>query len=171
MVLVLSYILRKSGLCEYREIVACIERLLDTHEVSSVIAPNNRIKTFSAHYSEHMQDTLYITTKEASGYGILSNFSQFVCRMLKDQYPPRMFRIDLQFQLFENKSGDQAVIQQLTDGNLHVLIVWEYKPKVPSSLSDTTAWHLSETLLQAYYLRKSNSHPVLHCLTDFIIFS
>lgn len=44
--------------------------------------------------------------------------------------------------------------------------MWEYKPQVPSELVDVTAGHLSETFLQAYYLRDSSPYPILHCLTN-----
>lgn len=47
-----------------------------------------------------------------------------------------------------------------------LLVLWEYKTQVPTYLEDIPAWHLHETLLQAYYLRTKHSYPIWHCLTD-----
>ena len=47
-----------------------------------------------------------------------------------------------------------------------MLVVWEYKPRVSSDLQDQTSWHLSETILQAFYLKKKHPYCILHCLTD-----
>ena len=47
-----------------------------------------------------------------------------------------------------------------------MLVLWEYKPRVPCDLDYVIPWYLSETLLQAYYMRMKHSYPVLHCLTD-----
>ena len=48
----------------------------------------------------------------------------------------------------------------------HVVFVIKYKPRVSSNLSDQTPFHISETLIQAYYLRNKFRHNILHCLTD-----
>ena len=126
-----------------------------------------KIDFFTALYSTHRRNTLHVSSKEASGYTMLGNFSNFVCEMLQDKYPTAVFHIDPQFYVSERKtySSDQAVLQ-IVMGNGRVLVIWEYKPRVPSLLGDVQGWHLSETLLQAYYLRKKHSYPILHCLTD-----
>jgi hypothetical protein len=54
----------------------------------------------------------------------------------------------------------------MAHGRQRVQVVWEYKPKVSSKLEDVTGWHISETILQAFYLHKKHTYPVLHCLTD-----
>lgn len=46
------------------------------------------------------------------------------------------------------------------------IVVYEYKPRVPSNLSDVNPMYFSELLLQAYYLKQYYSNPVVHCLTD-----
>lgn len=62
-------------------------------------------------------------------------------------------------------SSDQAVIYVTLAGE-QVLLVIEYKPRIPPELSDIEPWHLSETLIQAFYMRSTHRYCVLHCLTD-----
>lgn len=60
---------------------------------------------------------------------------------------------------------DEAVTAQtrVSKGAVRsVVLAVEYKPK------DLTAFHLSEVLLQAFYLREQFAHDTLHCLTDKI---
>lgn len=137
-------------------------------EPSDIQAAN--IASFTTSFLRHLSTTLHVKSKEASGYGMLSNFSEFVCRMMKDKYPSNTFYIDPQFKVCEGRkyTTDEAMLQFLVEygHNYRLLIEWEYKPKVPSDLDDVTGWHLSETLLQAYYTRAGHSYPVLHCLTD-----
>ena len=50
---------------------------------------------------------------------------------------------------------------------------YEYKPRVPSDPKDVEPWHLSEVVLQAYYLKQQplqQNCMLLHCLTDLTDF-
>ena len=79
-----------------------------------------------------MRDTLYVSTKEASGYTMLGNFSQFVCQLFKDKHSSVNFCIDPQFHVSEGKkyTSDKALLQLLmsNEDNYRVLVLWEYKP-------------------------------------------
>lgn len=119
---------------------------------------------FTKIYSSHLEKTLYVNSKEASGYGMLSNFSVLVCDVLQEKFPTHQFRIEPQFYVAKGKtySTDMAVVLLKVDG-VEVLLAWEYKPKVAADISDQTGWHLSETILQGFYLQGKH---ILHCLTD-----
>lgn len=131
------------------------------------------VDSFAKTFKRHLDATLYIRSKEASGYAILGIFSEFVREMMHKKYPSLSFKIEPEFRVCEGKqyASDQCLMQLLTvTEDNKVLVLWEYKPRVPASLDDITGWHLSETLLQAYYMRKKHSYPVLHCLTDLTDF-
>ena len=51
-------------------------------------------------------------------------------------------------------------------GDKKVLLAVEYKPKISCELEDQAPLHLSETLLQTFYLRDRFHHDIVHCLTD-----
>lgn len=158
---------------DYNQIINHI-KTKHRHHVKEQAEPSDiqavQIASFTTSFLEHISLTLYVKSKEASGYGMLSVFSLFVCKMMQDKYPSSNFRIDPQFRVCEgNKfTSDQGLVHliEATRVLLRVLALWEYKPRVPGDLDDITAWHISETLLQAYYMRKKHSYPVLHCLTD-----
>lgn len=115
-----------------------------------------------------MQHTLYVNSKEASGYGMLSHFSLLVCDVMCEKYPTVTFKIDPQFYVCIGKkySSDQFLVMLSING-IKVLVVWEYKSRVATDIADQAGWHIS-TILQAFYLQNehSYSYPVLHCLTD-----
>lgn len=154
---------------DYRSLIVWMEEQRQQYVIGQAVSSDVQqriLDLFAAQYSAHFQRTLHIFSKEASGYTMLGNFSEMVCEMLEDKYDTKVFRIDPQYHVSEGKKyvSDQAVLQ-LVMGNRQVLVVWEYKPKVAANLIDVTGWHLSETLVQAYYLRKKH-YPILHCLTD-----
>ena len=81
--------------------------------------------------------------------------------------------VDHEYKILETKkyACDVAVIAALSKGQeREVLLAVEYKPNVPSGLEDVTPWHLSETLLQAFYLRDNFHYDIVHCLTDYHFF-
>ena len=64
-------------------------------------------------------------------------------------------------------AADEAIgLVVVTPAKMFPILVLEYKPRVPQDLGDLEPLHLSETFIQAYYLRKRFKFPVMHCLTD-----
>lgn len=113
-------------------------------------------------------DTFDFGEKEASGRPIVGLFMNNVVHLLRKKYPGLLFKTDPEFCLLPGKTfaADDCAMALLVFGNFPVMVV-EYKPKVPGNIRDITpTWHLSELFIQAFYLRKYNSHPILHCLTD-----
>ncbi len=45
-------------------------------------------------------------------------------------------------------------------------LVTECKPRVSANLASQEPFHITETLIQAFYLRRKHDFPILHCLTD-----
>lgn len=125
---------------------------------------------FNKAFARHMERTLYIGSKEASGYGMLSNFCVFVSEVLSVMHPNIEFKIDPETYVSQGKTYADYCVIKLCFNGIQVLVVWEYKPRVSTHLSDQTPWHLSETFLQAFYLKKQHKYPVLHCLTDLADF-
>lgn len=131
---------------------------------------------FTKEYAEHLTGTLHVHLKEASGYAMLGNFAILMRAFMMKHHPNFTFWIDLQFSVCSGKQycSDQAIIlaaQKVEeDQRKFSVVVWEYKPRVSGDLMDCQPWHLSETMLQAYYLKKESVRPYLHCLTDLTDF-
>lgn len=153
---------------EYREIITFLESKRSVYEAEPIINTQDGLSDFTALFSKHLQFTMHVRTKEASGYGMLSSFALFVCGSLSEKFPENNFKIDPQFYVCKGKqySSDEALIILTVRGPKTVLVVWEYKPKVSGSLEDVPGWRLCETILQAFYLQKQHTYPILHCLTD-----
>ena len=169
---IIRNIFHLEGIYDYRGILAYLTSKRQDH-VKEQAEPSHiqevEISSFTVSISEHRCMTLGFTSKEASGYAMLSNFSLFVCKLMGVKYPSLNFCIEPQFIVCDGKknSSDQTLVQLLMGStHMRVLVVWEYKPRVACDIYDVPAWHLSETLLQAYYMRRNHCYPVLHCLTD-----
>ena len=119
------------------------------------------VKSFTTLY-EH---TLYIG---ASDRVILGLFMETLREALDKIHPSREFMVDHEFNVLPTKqfATDQAIEAVIGDGNEKVVFALEYKPKVSSDLNDQAPFHISETLLQAFYLTSQFDHDIIHCLTD-----
>ena len=77
------------------------------------------------------------------------------------KYPSLALHVDPQDRVAEGHTftSDLCLLQLLVEASLRlrVLVLRAYKPSVPGALEDVTAWHLAETLLQAYYMRRKHS--------------
>ncbi len=95
-----------------------------------------------------------------------------VVHLLRKKYPGLLFKADPEFCLLPGKTfaADDCAVALLVSGHFPLLVV-EYKPKVPGAICDVTpTWHLSELFIQAFYLRKKNSHACLTDLMDYHFF-
>ena len=46
------------------------------------------------------------------------------------------------------------------------ILITECKPRVSTNLQAQEPFHITETLIQAFYVRRKYDFPILHCLTD-----
>ena len=174
---VLGNLFQVNFLHDYRQVITHLKTKRQQH-VQEQAEPSEsqavELASFTTVFSEYSSRTRLLTSKEASGYGLLYVFSQFVCKLLQEKYPSVTLQVEPHFRVAEGHTftSDMCLLQLLVEASLllRVLVLWDYKPRVPGALEDVTAWHLSETLLQAYYLRRQHSYPVLHWLTDLLDF-
>ena len=95
-----------------------------------------------------------------------------VRRFLSIKYPAYAFDVDDEYKILEGKRyamDDSIEVVEVTGPEPKQgkpVFGLEYKPRVSSDLTDITPFHISETLIQAYYLRKKFQYPILHCLSD-----
>lgn len=170
---VLGNLFKLEFFMELRDIISFFkDKLVEAATTLDVSPTISSLTTdFNKAFARHKERTLYVGSKEASGYGMLSNFCVFVSEVLNVMHPNIKFKIDPEIYVSQGKTyaADQCVIKLCFKG-IQVLVVWEYKPRVSTHLSDQTPWHISETFLQAFYLKKQHKYPVLHCLTDLADF-
>ena len=170
---VLGNLFQVNLLHDYRQVITHLTTKRQQH-VQEQAEPSEsqavELASFTTVFSEYSSRTLFLTSKEASGYGLLYVFSLFVCKLLQEKYPSLSLHVDPHFPVAEGQTFTSMQLLVEASLMLRVLVLWEYKPRVPDALEDVTVWHLSETLLQAYYLRRKHSYPVLHCLTDLLDF-
>lgn len=152
---------------DLRELCECITLLQSPSTSTEENLPQKIIQSFQESYQEERSSTLDICDKEASGRVLLGLFMTFVRKFLSYKHPEKTFKIDHEYRIFPDRkfAADEAVTA-IVDGLRRVIFVLEYKPKVAPGLIDEEAFHISETLIQAYYLRKMFKHPILHCLSD-----
>ena len=173
---VLGNLFQGNRLHDYRQVLTHLTTKRQQH-VQEQAEPSEsqavELASFTTVFSEYSSRTLKLTSNEASGSGLLYVFSLFVCKLLQEA-PLLALQVDPQFCVAEGQTftSNLCLLQLLKEASLRlrVLVLWDYKPRVPGALEDVTAWHFSETLLQAYYLRRKHSYPVLHCLTDLLEF-
>ena len=129
------------------------------------------LKVYTKLFQMRCDKTMNMGTKEASGYGQLTDYLLFISMRMQALYQiPAL--IDVQFQIKgvgKTFSADECVIAVMfNDGTPSPVPIYvlEYKPRVPAGLKDIEPCHLSELFLQANYLQKSYSHVILHVLTD-----
>lgn len=161
---VLANLFQLQDCLEYRSVMSFFESKASRYEHDPDFSvEDKKLDHFVQTYTHLSKKTLHLNSKEASGYGNLTLFALYVCDMMEEKYPGVKLMIQPQFYVCGSKqySTDEALIS--VQSGKEVLAIWEYKPKVAASLIDQTAWHLSETILQAFFLKK---HSVLHCLTD-----
>ena len=122
---------------------------------------------------EEFDSTLDVGDKEASGRVLLGLFMNVVRKALKLKYPKHTLCVDYEYRVLTDKqyAVDTTVvalthIMRVTGSVRNVVLALEYKPKVAAELRDQIPWHVSEVLLQAFYMRKRFTHDILHCLTD-----
>lgn len=133
--------------------------------------PQELIK-FADLFRDQVELTLNMGTKEASGYAQLSDYLLCIGSRMHTLYPGVSLNIDAQFQIKgKGKSfyDDGSLVAMVMNNRLPVYVV-EYKPRVPRDIEDVDPPHWSELFLQAYYLHKQYSHPILHVLTDLMDF-
>ena len=154
---VLGNLFQVNFLHDYRQVITHLKTKQQQH-VQEQAEPSEsqavELTSFTTVFSEYSSRTLFLTSKEASGYGLLYVFSLFVCKLLQEKYPSLSLHVEPQFRVAEGHTftSDLCLLHLLVEASLllRVLVLWEYKPRVPGALEDVTAWHLSETLLQAY---------------------
>ena len=123
-------------------------------------------------FSEQNEGTLHLKTKEASGYPTLGGYLLSVRKILGKVYPHISFYIDNQFCikiLQKQYYSDGAVLATIISNGMPIYVI-EYKPRIPSRIEDIEPCHLSEVLLQAFYLQRCHYHKILHALTDLMDF-
>ena len=125
-------------------------------------------------FQEDSAGTRFLGDKEANGRVILGRFMTKVRMAVAAAYPKADIRVDHEYRVLKEKTYacDEAVVSaslSLQRGPYQeklLLLGIEYKPKVASALRDQTPFHLSEVFIQAYYVKKSMTHDIWHCLTD-----
>ena len=92
---------------EFRDIISFIKSKISVYQDAPNFDSVNGLEEFVYYYSGHLSKTLYLYSKEASGYAMLS---LHVCTMMEQKYPQSTFKIDPQFHVSEEKniylSGD-----------------------------------------------------------------
>lgn len=141
------------GLTEFKEKMDC-EALME----------------YTKSFDKHRKKTSYFTEKVASGYTILGNFMMCVSNMMDTMYPGFHFHIDHQFHISTKKHYADIALSTLrvsaASRASKAILVIEYKPKVAADLVDQEISDITESVLQALYLRKTSCHQILYCLTD-----
>lgn len=186
---VLNYNLPPSTKLNHEEVVAvinaiagfnCIDlRRLCTHFLTFQPEPPTTTptevplpdKSFFRWAKKQFDQTIYIGDKEASGRVLLGLFMNILMDLLSLKYPNISLYIDHEYKVLEGRKfyTDEAVVAIL-HSIMEAIFVFEYKPKVSPNLADQIPFHISETLVQAYYLRKKFRHNILHCLSDLTDF-
>lgn len=110
--------------------------------------------------------TLYLFTKEASGYPQLGAYLLCIQNGIQKCYPSHQFLVDNQFCINHQYYSDGAIVSAVILDSYVPIYVVEYKPQVSADLLDVHPSDLSELFLQAYYLRQLYDHLILHVLTD-----
>ena len=85
------------------------------------------------------------------------------------KYPGEMLKVDHQYHILENRTyaaDATLVVVVMVKLKMLPILVLKYKPRVSQELADQEPLHVSETFIQAYYLRQQCKFPVMHCLTD-----
>ncbi len=150
-----------------------LEDLMTPLEYQEEETPPSELTIYANLFKRQREGTLYMGTKEASGYGQLSDYLLCIRDMMQILHQVSV-QVDAQFQI-EGKgktfSADGSLVVALIDSSVHVPVcVVEYKPRVPAAIGDTDPYYLSEFFLQAYYLQLKHHHPILHVLTDLTDF-
>ena len=130
------------------------------------------LKTYASLFREQCEGTLYMGSKEASGYPQLADYLLCMRSRLHKLRPEVTLHIDPQYAIQGNGKqfyADGSLLATILHNTRPVYVV-EYKPRVPTHLEDREPTHLSELFLQAFYLHKQNSPPILHVLTDLTDF-
>ena len=115
------------------------------------------LKTYASLFREQREGTLYMGSKEASGYPQLADYLLCMRSRLHKLRPEVTLDIDLQYAI-QGKGkqfyADGSLIATLLHNTRPVYVV-DYKPRVPTHLEDIEPNHLSELFLQAFYLCNS----------------
>ena len=145
------------GICAHLTSVqsTCAEPSVSSESITDMV------KFFKTHY-------VYIGDKEASGRVIVGLFMEILREALDKKHPGREFMVDHEFKVLPTKrfAIDEAIEAVIGEDNGKVVFALEYKPKVASDLNDQVPFHISEMLLQAFYLTSQFDHDIVHCLTD-----
>ena len=177
---VLCYILGMAKKDDLRDVVRAIKGTMLSHEAfiasyelqeENTPLVMNELQQHTVAFQKHVEVTMHLKTKKASGTALLGNFMLCVSDALRTLCPTSTFKIDHQFNVYKAKTytGDSALLSALLVSSRRRVVpcfVVQYKPRVALDLDDQDPFHLSEVFLQAYYLRKMHKHPILHCLTD-----
>ena len=165
--LVLNHILG----CNFRELgqlCAYLTKQLSTFNSIHPQPQNVDVQDFQ----EEFAGTKFLGNKEASGRVILGRFMTKVRIVVAAAYPKAEIIVDHEYRVLKENTYacDEAVSAALAlqrgPYQEKLLLGMEYKPKVSSDLMDQPPFHLSEVFIQAYYVKKSMTHDVWHCLTD-----
>ena len=138
---------------------------------SKPISSLQRLEDITLLFQKRYDVTLNLGIKEASGNGIVDCFMLTVLNTMQIKYPDAMLKIDHQYRILENRTfaADETlgvVVVVMVEVTMLPILVLEYKPRVAQELGDQEPFHVSETFMQAYYLRQRYKFPVMHCLTD-----
>ena len=124
------------------------------------------VSPYSTLFAKQQEGTAYLTVKEASGSAMLADFLLCVWEVMKSLHPKSSFMIDHQYTIIPAKAIADGALCALMVSDYMPLLIIEYKPKVASTIDDIDVSDLTETMVQALYLRKRFQHPIVHCLTD-----
>ena len=104
----------------------------------------------------------------------------YVLDTMEIKYPDATLKVDHQYCILENKLyaadetigvvGVKVAIKEAAPSVLPILVL-KYKPRVSQDLGDQEPLHVSETFMQAYYLRKRCKFPVMQLLDGHERFS
>lgn len=165
-----NYIFRPSLCAETGDVINLLSRT-PYQNGPAVTDTVTGAEAFLSTVSDHLEKTLYVDTKEHSGYRLLSLFMVFFCKQLTKL--GREYKQDLQFEVANNKLQgmnpccDSAIVAIIADGVL-LHILYEYKPSVHPHLGKVPHEALLELALQCYYA--INHHRIRHtflcCITD-----
>lgn len=149
------------AICDY-----LLQKSQPTEDLSALTFSSELVQNAVQCITEEYKNTKWVGDKEASGNVIRGLFVSMVRIALVTKYPDRVFDIDHEYRILPNKKFaiDEAITTLMVSSA--VILGLEYKPKVASTLHDQQAFHITEVLLQAFYLRKRFHHDIVHCLTD-----
>ena len=152
---VLCHILGLERPFDLRAILSGIQKAVFSHEefISSyesqeenTILDIKELHSYTVLFQKHEKNTMHLTTKEASAYGLVGDFMLCVRDALEKLCPTVEFKLDHQFHVHNAKTyvADSALVSKVVFSIEQIpCFVVEYKPRVAADLSDQEPFHVS----------------------------